>query len=215
VVMNPNLSQIVWGSYFGSNGDETGYSIKSDGTYLYAAGATSSNTLPGTSGALHPSALGQLDGYIAKFQIANGNLVQSTFIGGTQDDQVFFLDLDKDDNVYIHGQTESVLPISSGTYGTANAQQFIQKLGNNLTTLQWSTTVGTGTKSDWVPTAFMVDRCYNLYMSGWNGDVNTNVSGNFFSTHNTNGLPTSNDAFQTTTDGSDFYFMILAKDAQS
>lgn len=215
VLMNSSLSQIIWGSYFGGTGHESGYSIKSDGTYFYVAGATNSTTLPASTGGLNSSGLGKLDGYVAKFQISNGNLVQSTFIGGLEDDQVFFLDLDKDNNVYLHGQTQSVMPISTGTYGTPNAQQFIQKINNSLTSTIWNTTVGTGTKSDWVPTAFMVDRCYNLYMSGWNGSVNSGISGNTFSTHNTNGLPTSSDAFQTTTDGSDFYFMILAKDAQS
>ncbi len=215
VVMNPTLSQIVWGSYFGGDGHETGYSIKSDGNFLYISGSTRSTTIPGSTGGLNPANLGKLDGFIAKFQIANGNLVQSTFIGGSENDQAFFLDLDKDDNVYVHGQSQSAISISNNTYGTPNAQQFIQKLSNDLSTLQWSTAVGTGTKSDWVPTAFMVDRCYNLYMSGWNGSVNTNIGGNNFTTHNTNGLPTTPDAFQTTTDGSDFYFMILTRDAQS
>lgn len=215
VVMNPSLSQIVWGSYFGGDGNETGYSIKSDGTFLYVGGSTNSSSLPSSTGGLNANSLGKLDGYIAKFQISNGNLIQTTFIGGAESDQAFFLDLDKDNNVYVHGQTESTIPISSNTYGTPNAQQYIQKLSNSLTTLLWSTAVGTGTKSDLVPTAFMVDRCYNIYLSGWNGAVNSVVGNNTFNTHNTNGLPTSANAFQTTTDGSDFYFMILTKDAQS
>ncbi|WP_417589798.1 PKD domain-containing protein [Owenweeksia hongkongensis] len=215
VVMNSSLSQIVWGSYFGGDVHESGYSVKSDGTYLYVAGATNSASIPASTGGLNSSNIGKLDGYIAKFQISNGALIQSTYLGGAEDDQAFFLDIDKDNNIYIHGQTESTIPVSSNTYGTSGAQQFIQKLNNNLTTLQWSTNVGTGTKSDWVPTAFMVDRCYNIYMSGWNGGSNTSVATGGFSSNNTNGLPTSPDAFQNTTDGSDFYFMILTKDAQS
>lgn len=215
VVMNPSLSQIVWGSYFGGDVHESGYSVKSDGSYLYVAGSTNSTSIPSSTGGLHSSSLGKLDGYIAKFQISNGALIQSTYLGGLEDDQAFFLDLDKDNNIYIHGQTKSAISISSNTFGTSSAQQFIQKLSNDLSTLQWSTTVGSGTKSDWVPTAFMVDRCYNIYMSGWNGASNASVASGGFSSNNTNGLPTSPDAFQNTSDGSDFYFMILTKDAQS
>lgn len=215
VVFNPTLSQIVWGSYIGGTGNETGYSINSDGTYLYVAGASTSYILPETDGAVDTINQGKIDGYISKFRISDGTLIRSTHIGGPEDDQVFFINLDKDQNLYIHGQTKSVLPLTAGKYGTLGANQFIQKLGNNLDTVYWSTTVGTGQKTDWVPTAFMIDQCYNIYTSGWNGETNSGLSGNNMSNNNTNDLPTSSDAFQTTTDGSDFYFMVLSRDAQS
>lgn len=214
-VFNPNLSQLVWGTYIGGTGNETGYSIKSDGTYLYVAGSSTSFVLPETDGAIDTINQGKIDGYISKFRISDGSLIRSTHIGGTEDDQVFFIDLDKDNNLYLHGQTKSALPLTPGKYGTAGAHQFIQKLSNNLDTVYWSTTVGTGQKTDWVPTAFMIDQCYNIYTSGWNGETNSGPSGNNFGNNNTNGLPISADAFQSTTDGSDFYFMVLSRDAQS
>lgn len=214
-VFNAGLTQLVWGSYIGGSGNETGYSIKYDGTSLYVAGSTDSPTLSGTSGALHTQNQGGLDGYITKFNATNGSLIKTTFIGGAANDQCFFIDLDKDNKLYAHGQTNSVIPISANKYGTANAQQYVLKLDNNLSNLEWSTTVGTGTKSDWVPTAFMVDRCYNIYISGWNGASNTNAAGNTFPQNNTFNLPTSPDAFQDSTDGSDFYFMVLGKDAET
>lgn len=215
VVFNPNLSQIVWGSYIGGTGNETGYSIKSDGTYLYVAGSSTSYILPETEGAIDTINNGKVDGYIAKFQISNGNLIRSTYIGGSEDDQVFFIDLDKDNNIYLHGQTHSIMNKTAGKYGTAGASQFIQKLSNNLDTVYWSTTVGTGQKMDWVPTAFMIDQCYNIYISGWNGEANASISANTIANNNTHNLPISSDAFQSTTDGSDFYFMVLSRDAQS
>jgi len=47
----------------------------------------------------------------------------------------------------------------------------------------------------------MVDPCKSVYISGWGGNVNNQG--------NTNGLPTTPDAVDPTTDGSDFYFLVL------
>lgn len=215
VVFNSSLSQMVWGSYLGGTGSETGYSIKTDGTFLYTSGSTTSGELPNTGGAVDSLNQGKMDGYISKFRISDGTLIRTTFIGGPQDDQAFFIDLDRNNDIYVHGQTKSTTNISSGKYGTPNARQYIQKLNYQLDSVLWSTALGTGTKTDWVPTAFMVDRCYNIYISGWNGMVNEGISGNNFSNNNTNNLPVSADAFQKTTDGSDFYFMVLSRDAES
>jgi len=84
-----------------------------------------------------------------------------------------------------------------------------QKLDNTLSTLLVSTVFG---KSDgdpeFVPTAFMVDVCGRIYMAGWGGAVNGSV-GNLI------GYTTTPDAYQLTTDGSDFYFLVLSEDMQS
>lgn len=215
VVMNSNLSQMRWGSYFGGSGSETGYSLKEDGGSLYISGATNSSDLPQSNTGVLSSNQGRIDGYIARFDQASGSLLNSTYIGTSQDDQCFFIDFDKDGNLYAHGQTRGQMPISSGVYGTPGAFQFIQKLSPDLGTLLWSTAVGSGNKSDWSPTAFMVDRCDNIYMSGWNGEVNNGVGSNTFNNSNTFNLPLTADAYQSTTDGSDFYFMILDRNAAS
>lgn len=60
---------------------------------------------------------------------------------------------------------------------------------------------GTGTEIDLSPTALLVDFCGNVYMSGWGGSPNTHGT--------TNGLATTPNALQTTTDGRDFYFLVL------
>ena len=62
------------------------------------------------------------------------------------------------------------------------------------------------------PTAFLVDRCENVYVSGWGGKSNTG-----FGEGNTLNMPTTPDAIKPRTDvsGSDFYFFVLKKDAAS
>ena len=62
------------------------------------------------------------------------------------------------------------------------------------------------------PTAFLVDRCENVYYSGWGGLAN---SGSGFPSAGTNGLPVTSDGFQKTTDNNDLYFFVMEKDATS
>ena len=58
--------------------------------------------------------------------------------------------------------------------------------------------IGTGNGSpDISPTAFLVDKCNNIYISGWGSNLGGSLS--------TLNLPVTFDAYQNTTDGNDFY----------
>jgi gliding motility-associated-like protein len=59
------------------------------------------------------------------------------------------------------------------------------------------------------PTAFLVDNCHNIFVAGWGGLVNTGFNP---STGTVDGMPITGDAFQSSTDGSDFYMIIFAND---
>lgn len=211
-----DLTTMNWGTYFGGSDDDAGYSIKSDSrNRIYIAGGTKSNDVLSSAGAINPDHLGGLDGYIAKFEDHTGTFLEGSYIGTTADDQVFLIDLDKDDHLYAFGQSKGSITISPNHYSNSGSQQFIKKLDNDLDAEQWSTQIGSGlNKNDLVPTAFLVDDCYNIYMSGWNGASNKLTLGGI-PIGNTNGLPYTTDAHQTTTDGSDFYFMVLDRDAQN
>jgi gliding motility-associated-like protein len=95
-------------------------------------------------------------------------------------------------------------------YSVANGGQFIHELNPTLSTTVFSTVFGTGKGTpDIAPSAFLVDNCQNIYVAGWGGTLYSyNVP-----TSTTNGLPVTANAFQPTTDGSDFYFMVLQKGA--
>src|SRR5690606_6274429 len=62
------------------------------------------------------------------------------------------------------------------------------------------------------PSAFLVSNCGQIYFSGWGGMVNHYAQA---PASTTAGLPVTPDAFQATTDGSDFYLMVLEQDAAS
>ncbi|MBT6514797.1 MAG: PKD domain-containing protein, partial [Crocinitomicaceae bacterium] len=66
------------------------------------------------------------------------------------------------------------------------------------------------------PTAFLVDNCENVYVSGWGGGFNGASSTGAYNPYaggSTMGMTVTGDAQQSTTDGSDFYFFVMEQDA--
>ncbi len=214
-LFNDDLSTLIWGRYYGDLQADAGYALKISNDKLFITGATESGNLPMHINAYQDSKQGGIDGYVASFDLDDGDFRAATYFGTNQRDQSFLLDIDHYGSVYIAGQTNGALNISPGVYNNPSSRQFIAKLDSNLSALQWQTMVGSGqNKQDLVPSAFMVDRCLNIYFSGWNGSANM-VGFPGTQNGNTLGLPVTQDAFQSSTDGSDFYFMILGHDASS
>ena len=211
-LFSADLRNMIWASYIGGSGAEAGYSIKEYKNKLFVAGATSSSDLKGGNPDVYG---GSVDGFLAQLDINNGNIITNTYVGTPRRDQAFLVAVDKVGNPYLFGQSNGTWNSSSGVYSNSNSQQFLLKLDTNGDNVLWQTTIGSGqNKNDLVPTAFMVDRCFNIYLSGWNGNSNrTSTFGNNLG--NTLGLPTSGDALKNTTDGSDFYLMVLSKNAES
>ncbi len=132
-------------------------------------------------------------------------------------DQVYGIETDKFGFIYVMGTTEGTWPVKNAAYSNQNAKQFISKLKPDLDSMVYSTVFGSSSSSaaqlpNISPTAFLVDRCENVYVSGWGGKSNTG-----FGEGNTRGMPTTPDAIKPQTDasGSDFYFFVLKKDAAS
>ncbi len=224
VKMNPDLTQILWSTFYGGSQVEAAFSIQLDANMnVYVAGGTNSPDLAMASDAHQSVFSGEADGFAAKITSVGDSLMQSTYLGTTSYDQVYFIDLDEDENIYLLGQTQGNYPISAGVYNNANSGQFIQKFNNQLSTSMLSTVFGSGVNSpDISPTAFLVNECGNLLVSGWGGAVNASsifVGSQFVQRNyvggNTFGMPITDDATQPLTDGSDFYMMVLEKDAAS
>ena len=202
-----NLSTLDWASYFGSTGNENINSLKIDKSgNIFICGGTNSDNLTGRNNGLNPDFKGYFDGYISKINSTGTQVLATTYLGTADYDQTFLIDLDDDDNIVAFGQTAGNYPVSAGVYFNNGAGQFIHKLNNNLNTSEFSTVFGSENAINISPTAFMVDICGNIYAVGWGGE---NVN-QFGSTYN---MPTTADAFQKTTDGNDFYFINLNKDA--
>lgn len=210
--MTPTLNSMIWSTYFGGSGEETGNSVQlaSNGD-VYMAGGTTSSNMPFLLG--HDLSFGGVaDGYVARFNGGSGASLSGTYIGLNEYDQVYFVQLDIDDRVYVLGQTESDLGVTGGLYGNPNSGQFIHKFNSNLTTVEWRTMIGAGSGHvELSPTAFLVSDCYDIYLSGWGGQLNSQNGSAPFST--TNGFPVTANAYQSNTNGSNFYIAVLSQNA--
>lgn len=209
--LNPTATNILWSTMFGGSGDDQGYGIKvSSSGHVYVTGGTNSPWLTGTTNGINPSYMGGTDGYIVQLD-AGGSVLNSTYIGTTNYDQSYFIDIDKNHAIYVFGQTLGNYPQTPNTWTYGNSRLFIHKLSPDLTSTLFSTNFGSGNGTmSLVPTAFNVDECLNILLSGWGGGVN---SGSGFLGGNTRNMPITSNATQATTDGSDFYFMSLAVNA--
>lgn len=213
--LNANLSTIAWSSYLGGSGIDAGYSIQLDSANsnnIFICGGTNSSNLPGVSGAFGPTFHGgAADGFVARISNDGQQLQRLSYIGTNDFDQSYFVQLDGAGEVYLLGQTTGNYPVSRGVYSVRSGRQFIQKLNNSLTSTILSTVFGSSTVQSTPnisPTAFLVDDCSRIYVSGWGGG--TNIS---YDNGTTEGLPVTANARQPTTDGKDFYLMLLSPDA--
>lgn len=209
-----DLSDVVWSTFMGGVGTDVALSIKIDSDdNVYVAGGTNSIDFPATSNTLHSSALGSEDGWVAHLYQNGDSLISSSYIGTTAYDQVFFMDLDANQDVYVAGQTMGAYPVTSGIFTSGQTGQFIHKLSSDLTTSEFSTVINpTGRTIPAISlTAFLVNDCDNIYLSGWGSPSLVRDDNDI--TLNTQGLPITQDAFQSTSDGSSFYLMVLSGDA--
>jgi gliding motility-associated-like protein len=210
--LTPGCDVIRFSTYLGGERSEAGYSLKrrSDGG-IYVVGGTTSLDYPVTAGALQTQYRDNIDGFIALFNANGSVLLSSSFIGTTGYDQVYLCALSYDDEIYITGQSDVGFPVTPNVFSVPNSGQFIQQLAPDLSAVELSTNFGSGSgEVDISPSAFMIDTCKRIFYSGWGG-VTNNLGGRLASS-TTDGLPITADAFQSTTDGSDFYFMVLEQD---
>lgn len=211
-----NLSTLQWASYLGGSTADAVYSvIVGKNNNVYVTGGTTSTDFPTTTGAIHTTYLGgSTDAFVAEFSSNGQQLLASTYYGSPQYDQSYFVQADKLNNVYIIGQTEATgnTLIQNATFNTPGGNQFIAKLDQTLSNVVWSTAWGKAAgKPDIVPSAFLVDVCNKVYVSGWGGTLFGQNGNNA----NCTGLPISNDAFQSTTDGSDYYLLVIDDQAST
>lgn len=222
--LNASLSSLSYSTYFGGSSDDAGYVLALDTaqTHFYVGGGTMSGNFPATTGCWKTSYQGgSADGFILRFLNSGSYTLQkSTLVGESDYDQVYGLQVDLENNVYAMGQTLGAkFPVTSGVYSNSGSSQFIIKMDSLLSTNIFSTVFGSGssTTTNISPVAFLVDTCQNIYVSGWGG--NLGFSSGTSTVGTTTGMPVTATSItaplKSTTDGWDFYFMALSKNATS
>ncbi|MDR2979972.1 MAG: gliding motility-associated C-terminal domain-containing protein [Bacteroidales bacterium] len=217
IKMNHNLSNMIWASFLGGSQDDAGYSIDiaKDKT-IYVSGGTNSANFPVTANAIQRVFAGnhgrEPDGFVAHIDEFGTQLIHSTFLGSAGYDQVYMVKTDREGYPHVFGQTYASgnFWIRNAAWYTLGGGQFVSKLNPGLSDFVWSTAFGRGTGTpDISPSAFLVDVCDNVYMSGWGGNTGNQGFGG------TSGLPVTRDAIQPTTDGNDYYLICISGDASS
>ena len=171
---NSDLSILFWSTYLGGTGLDSGNGIRIDdekNVYVTGtAGGSNFPTTPGTYQTTWPG--GNESGYLVKLSSNGSTLLASTFFGTSGNDNSYFVDIDEDKQVHIFGKTTGNVPISpQGVYsGIPGSHQFLAAFSNDLKESIYTTVIGKGPSTlnyDFIPVAFMVDKCNGIYFSGY------------------------------------------------
>ena len=213
---NSNLSTNIFSTLIGGASDDAAYVIALRGSDIYIGGGTISTDFPGDkSGTVGPAYFGgECDGFIAKINSTATSILKSAYVGTDGADQVYGIQFDANDNFYVMGTSTGDFPVSNVAFSQAGGKQFVGKMPNTFSNYIFSTVWGTRSSAPNIsPIAFLVDKCENMYISGWGGNIGAGPPN--FANSGTRGLTVTSDALQQTTDGSDFYFIVLERDAAS
>ncbi len=204
-----DLSTLVWSSYFGGSNNDACYSVKIDSSEnVVFCGGTSSADLFTTPGSWQGSyGGGKTDGFVTKLDPSGTTILASSFLGMNLYDQAFFVEIDRNDNVFVVGQSSGgTFPVINAPFVNPNSGQFVVKLEPTLSAALNSTVFGNSNGNFNIsPSAFLVDICGNIYISGWGANILQSVP--------LSGMPVTSNAFQQTpANGFDFYLLVIERE---
>ena len=167
--LSGDLTELRQSTYLGGSDLETinSLALAANGDVV-VGGYTYSSDLPGTAGGVQPTfGGGDRDGFVARLSGNLKALIQSTYLGGSDLDEILALTLAANGDVLVGGETKSTdLPGTAGGAQPANGDGgvwrdgFAARLAGDLTNLQQSTYLG---GNDW-------DDIHALALAA-NGDV--------------------------------------------
>jgi gliding motility-associated-like protein len=202
---NSDLSTLFWCTYLGGSDNDTAAGLRiDDNGNVVVVGTAGSPDFPMVGGGVQSSWMGgEEDAYVVVISPNGQSMLRGTFWGTSNgNDHGYFVDIDEDNNIHMLGTTTgNNLLYTPGTYSNIfNSPQFLTAFTPQLNDVVYSTTIGTGAYNggsyNFVPIAFMVDKCNNIYFSGYYAIA---------------GLPTTPDAISTV--GNSFYLGVLTPNA--
>ncbi|MBV8857913.1 MAG: VCBS repeat-containing protein [Acidobacteria bacterium] len=165
LVIDPVL---VYSSYLGGAGDDTGAAVAVDSSgSAYVVGTTTSSDFPGT-GSFQATKDAFNDAFVVKLNPDGKSLAYATYLGGNGDDFGSAVAVDAAGNAYVGGLTGSgSFPTTAGAFQTgkeAGSDAFLAKLNPAGTGLVYSTYLG-GNGGEQV-TSVAVDAAGAAYVAG-------------------------------------------------
>jgi uncharacterized protein (TIGR03437 family) len=196
VKLNASGAELLFSTLLGGSGNEVSYGIAIDNSnHVYVTGSTTSTNFPTTAGVFQSNTRGgSFEAFVAKLNATGTQLVYSSYLGGSSNDEGLSITVDNSGNAYLTGYTySSNFPMTSGAYqtifqGAANlSDAFVVKVNAAGSALTYSTYLG-GKAND-LAHGIAVDAAGNAYVTG------TTIG-------TTNDFPTTPGAFQTRYKGS-------------
>ena len=157
----------IGGGKNGGPSDDIAFALALDpNNNLWIAGATDSTDFPLSRTGAQRTLAGGIDGFISEFD-PNGNLLYSSYLGGSGDDYIFGIGLDAAGNIYTAGSTASTdFPGPSSGLQTSNGggvDAWVARMSPGGA-LAWSTYLG-GSGDD-EALALAVDASGTTYITG-------------------------------------------------
>ena len=136
---------------------------------VIVSGTTKSNSFPTTENAIQNNITGERDAFISILS-NKGQLLYSTFLGGTGSEFCSGLSLDRYDDIYISGVTNSSdLPVTSKAFDrnlNGSFDIFIGKFSYENNSLEYLTYLGGSGVENIFPTNLAFDSSNNLIIAG-------------------------------------------------
>ncbi|MGA8578335.1 MAG: SBBP repeat-containing protein, partial [Bryobacteraceae bacterium] len=143
----PDGKTLVFSTYFGGMGNDTGQGIALDPSgNIWITGSTSSYDLPVTPGAFQSTLHGTTNGFAAKFS-NDGNLLAATYLGGSSNDSVLGIAIGSQGNPWLIGNWSSAdFPFTTAPPATLPVMPvgFLSELDPSAARLLYSTNIGAG-----------------------------------------------------------------------
>jgi hypothetical protein len=135
---------LLWSTYFGGSDNDFGQDISVAGdSSCYVIGETQSSNFP-ILNAFNSTLSGNRDTFLAKFS-SNGQLLWSTYLGGSEQDYGYSIAVASDGSCYVTGETESSdFPTKNAydsTFNGGDFDAFVSKFSTNGNLL-WSSYLG-------------------------------------------------------------------------
>jgi Beta-propeller repeat len=149
--LNETGSALVYSTYLGGSGSDSGLSIASRFGSAYVTGSTASSNFPITAGAVQTTFGGLQDAFVTKLNETGSTLGYSSYLGGAGGDTGLGIAVSRYGRAYVTGSTTSSnFPTTAGAFqptrgGSSDA--FVTKVNGTGSALLYSTYLG-GSGSD-------------------------------------------------------------------
>lgn len=161
--LNNALTGFEFASFVGGAGNDACFGVLEapDGT-VCVSGAVGSNLFnfsgtPAVSAYSSP----EYEAFVIRMEANGQTIVNGTYTGNYGNSEAFFVQLNSDNHVLIAVQTVNGIPSTPDQYQGQGNQMSIIQFSPDMSQLEWVSSI-----AHMAPSAFLVDNCNRIYLSG-------------------------------------------------